>query len=266
MASTVVSITDPTRPVIRDGVEVTPQRDLPTTVWVPTGTDRLPLVVFASGYRLGPNDYARFCSTLASAGFIVAAPSFPLADASRGLGLDRGDIPNEATDVSRVVDALTSGSVDPSTSARVANGQYAVVGHSDGADVALLDGFGSGHVDQRLRAVVSIAPDAMTGGVVSSGIPLLLAQGDADTVVPYSNSRTVFGQVTGPRALMTMLGADHLPPVAGGTKWTPILDSAVATFLHHTVTMPRSPNGAADAFAAVRNGIPPGAPVRFETP
>ena len=80
---------------------------------------------------------------------VVAAPSFPLEDPSRGFGLDESDLPNEAADVSAVITELSSGPL----AAHLRPGEVAVVGHSDGADVALMAGYRSGLLDDRVRAV-----------------------------------------------------------------------------------------------------------------
>ena len=221
------TFTDTSRPVESNGVILARTRALPTYIWSPTTGGPFPLVVFVHGYNIGPLQYQRFCSTLASSGYVVAAPSFPLEDPSRGFGLNRADIPSEATDVSFVISSLLNEAqermIDPE--------QIAVVGHSDGADVVLLVGYGPGHVDSRVRAVVSDAPDPMTNGVQPSDVPLLLVQGTADSVVPYSSSEEVFSQIQSPVDYVSLLGADHLPPIAGGTQWTPVLDDAVAEFL-----------------------------------
>lgn len=222
---------DPTRQVVSDGQVLAPVRSLPTYVWMPTATGRYPLVVFAQGYDVEPLTYERFCSTLASSGYVVAAPSFPLEDPTRGYGLNRGDLPNEATDVSFVITSMEHGP----QAARIDPSRVAVVGHSDGADVALMDGYQEGKVDPRVDAVVADAPDPMAGPVVASRTPLLLMQGTADSVVPYSSSQTVFAQVSAPRYYLTLLGAGHLAPIVGGTPWTPVLDAAVADFLDATV-------------------------------
>jgi dipeptidyl aminopeptidase/acylaminoacyl peptidase len=225
------ALVDTTRQVVSHGAVLAASRSLPTTIWTPTSGGPYPLVVFVHGYNIGPLQYQRFCSTLASAGYVVAAPSFPLEDPSRGFGLDRGDIPNEATDVSFVITSLLAESgarkIDPT--------RVAAVGHSDGADVVLLVGYGSGHVDPRVRAVVADAPDPMTGAIQASSTPLLLVQGTADSVVPYSASQDVFGQIRGPVDYLSLVGADHLPPIAGPTPWTPVLDESVAAFLDATV-------------------------------
>lgn len=212
-------------------------------------------MIFAHGYRLGPQAYSRFCSTLAAAGFIVAAPSFPLADAQRGNGLDRADIPNEAADVSFVITSLLNSALASS----IAPDHVGVVGHSDGADVVLMVGYQEGRVDPRVGSVVAIAPDAMTGTVVTAPAPLLLVQGDKDSIVPYWNSQQVFAQVPARRYYLTLKGADHLPPIDGGTPWTPVLDSAVASFLDLSL------HGNADQAAAIRNELSGSALTRLQT-
>ncbi len=92
-----------------------------------------------------------------------------------------------------------------------------------------------GTVDHRVHAVVADAPDPITGTVVHSSVPLLLVQGTDDSVVPYAASQTVFAQVRAPVDYLSLLGADHLPPIQGGTPWTPVLDAAVADFLDAAV-------------------------------
>jgi dienelactone hydrolase len=217
--------------VVSGGVTLATERHLATDVWTPTGPGPYPLVVFAPGYDKGPSDFARFCSTLASSGYVVAAPSFPLEDPAQGFPLDRGDLPEEAGDVSFVITSLERRSGPPA----LTTGQVAVVGHSDGADVALLVGYGPGTTDRRVTAVVAIAPDPMAAVPAPSSVPLLLVQGTEDSIVPYTASQTVFGQVDAPVTYLSLVGADHLAPIIGGTPWTPLLDGSVADFLDATV-------------------------------
>lgn len=230
VVTTTLNVVDRSRPLVRNGIVLASYRALPTTVWMPAVAGRFPLVVFVHGYNIGPAAYARFCRKLASAGFVVAAPSFPLEDPSRNNGLDRGDLPNEAVDVGVVITHVLESSVAP----HIAPGSIAVVGHSDGADVALMVGYQVGRLDTRVRAVVAVAPDPLTGVIASNGPPLLLVQGDADSINPYSNSQQVFAQLAVRRYFLTLIGADHFPPIRGGTPWTPVLDASVAEFLHAT--------------------------------
>jgi alpha-beta hydrolase superfamily lysophospholipase len=226
-----VDLVDTGRPVVSGGATLAGERALPTELWSPGGPGPFPLVVFVHGYDTGPSDYARFCSALASSGYVVAAPSFPLEDPARGFPLDRTRLADEAGDVSFVVGSLE----ERAAALDLTPGAVAVVGHSDGADVALLVGYGPGTVDARVGALVADAPDPMPSGATPSSVPLLLVQGTADTVVPYSASRAVFEQVDAPVVYLSLVGAGHLPLIAGGTPWTPVLDAAVARFLDATV-------------------------------
>lgn len=234
VTSTQLPLVDTSRPLVEDGETLAPYRNLPTTVWMPSAAGRYPLVVFASGYDVGPPTYAQFCSYLASSGYVVAAPSFPLEDPAQGHTLDRSDIPNEVGDVSFVIKSLETGSL----ARHLEPGRVAVVGHSDGADVALMIGYQQGMVNPQVSAIVADAPDPMTGTIVPSDRPLLLVQGNDDTVVPYQSSQTVFSQfapVGVPVWYETLLGAGHFGPIAGDTQWTPVLDQDVADFLDATV-------------------------------
>ena len=226
-----LALVDTSRPVVNNGRTVAVTRSLPITVWRPNRQGVFPLVVFAHGYRLGPPGYARFCEKLADAGYIVAAPSFPLADESRGNGLNRDDISNEAKDVSFVITALRGSSLAPS----IASGPVGVAGHSDGADVALIVGYQQDDADASVGAVVAIAPDAFARQLSTNRPPLLLVHADADATVPYSESVQVFAHIPGQRTFLTLIGADHLPPIAGNTVWTSVLDGAVVTFFDATL-------------------------------
>ncbi len=225
-----LALVDRTRPLVEDGRVLAPARALPTVVWRPNGGGPFPLVVFVHGYDITPLAYARFCRSLARAGFVVAAPSFPLEDPTRGFGVTRSDLPNEAVDVSFVVDALYRSPLRSSLAQEVA-----VVGHSDGADVALMVGYELHLFDPRVRAIVADAPDPIDRPIRNGGPPLLLIQGDADPVVPYASSQEVFAELRVPTAYVTLLGAGHLPPIQGGTRWTASLDASVRLFLDCTL-------------------------------
>lgn len=247
-------LVDTSRPVVGGGQVLAAQRNLPTFVWTPDGHGPFPLVVFVHGYDVGPLTYERFCASLAARGYVVAAPSYPQEDPARGFPLDETHLADEAADVSFVVTSIERdlpAAVDPS--------RVAVVGQSDGGDVALLVGYGTGTVDPRIGAVVADSPDPMTVPPVSSRIPLLLLQGTADSVVPYASSQTVFAQVPAPVFYVSLLGADHLPPIVGGTPWTPVLDTAVSDFLDGTVA------GRGSGIAALDTALSTSSLVQFRT-
>jgi dienelactone hydrolase len=251
-----LNLADPTRPVMSHGRRIADRRALTTIVHYPVSGGPFPLIVFAHGYQLGPSSYDRIATAIASAGYVVAAPSFPLADAEvAGPNLDRGDIPNQSGDLSFVITQLVNGSgAAAGLVASIDGRRIGAVGHSDGADTVLDLGYHPAHRDGRVLAVAALSPDAMTppGGSVGNA-PLLITHGDRDRIVAYSNSATVFGQVSAHRFLMTLIGADHLPPVTGAEPWTPVLDRVVFDLLDRYVAG-RTP----DDTALIADGAAPG--------
>ncbi len=238
VSSTTVDLVDASRPTVSRGRTVASTRTLTTTVTYPTAGGPYPLIVFAHGYQLGPANYHQIINAIAAGGYVVAAPSFPLADAAvAGSNLDRGDIPNQSGDLSFVITQL-GGSAGSSgvLAGKIDASRVGAVGHSDGADTVLDLGYYPGRSDARVRAIAALSPDAMTGpgGSVGSA-PLLLSHGDHDSIVPYGNATSVFAQVHVPRIFLTLIGGDHLPPAQGAAPWAPVLDRAILDLLDHDV-------------------------------
>jgi dienelactone hydrolase len=226
VATTTVALVDASRPTVSRGVRVAATRALTTVVWYPTVGARWPLVVFAPGYQVGPETYSALCRRWAGAGYVVAAPRFPLSDPSvAGAALDELDLDNQPADVRFVMSSLvtSAGSGLPIDPTRIA-----VTGHSDGAEDALAVG------EQGVAAVKAVI--AMSGQPVprqGPNPPLLVMQGDQDTVNPPLRSQAVFDQATSPRFLITLLGAGHLPPFSGGSKWQAVVEAVTVDFLDH---------------------------------
>jgi predicted dienelactone hydrolase len=234
-------LVDTTRPTVSHGQLLASSRSLFTLVWYPTVRQGpLPLIVFAHGFQVGVTPYQRICALWASAGYIVAAPEFPLTDqAIAGAHLDENDKGNQPADVSFVITSMLALSAGPALSAlhgRVLPAEIAVAGHSDGADTALATGYLSAERDLRLRAVMAEGADALptapTAAPRHSDIPLLLIHGTADSIVPFASSESVAAQLNTPGWFLQLIGADHLQPIAGPSRWTPILDEATTDFFN----------------------------------
>ena len=109
-----------------------------------------PLVVFGHGFDVLPSLYAQLLRAWASAGYVVAAPTFPLENADAPGGPDEADLVNQPRDMSFVISALTgrrsplAGLVDPE--------RIAVAGHSDGGETALAVAYDRYFRDPRVRA------------------------------------------------------------------------------------------------------------------
>lgn len=228
VATTTIAFVDRSRPTVSKGGTISSTRALTTVVWAPAIGGRWPLVVFAAGYEVGPDTYAHLCRAWAAAGYVVAAPEFPLADeAVAGAALDENDLNNEPADATFVMTSL----LDPASpwAARIDPTRIAVTGHSDGAEVALDLGQGG---DPAIRAVI-----AMSGQPVvphqAPNPPLLIIQGDQDTINPPERSREVYDQAASPRFLMTLVGGPHLTPFSGGSRWQPVVEAVTIDFLDH---------------------------------
>lgn len=249
VSSVTMPLLDASRPTVSRGVRVAAGRSLTTVVWYPTVGGPWPLVMFAAGFRVGPDTYSDLLRSWAAAGYVVAAPEFPLEDeAVAGAALDEGDLPNEPADVAFVLSALLRPS-DPVAS-RIAPNQVAVTGHSDGAEVALA-------VAQEGLAAVKAAI-IMSGQPVTPqkarNPPLLVIQGSQDTINQPSLSQAVYDAATPPRYFLTLIGAGHLPPYVTGTAWEPIVKAVTLDFLNHYLAG-RTPSDAAMRADGNRPGL-----------
>jgi dienelactone hydrolase len=239
IGTTVLALVDRSRPTVSHGRPLSAQRALTTVVWYPQAAGPHPLVVFAHGYRIGVGPYRRACQALAQEGFVVAAPSFPLTDQTvAGTALDEGDTVNQPADMSFVITQLLaangSGSAGSPLSGRIDPRAIAAVGHSDGADTVLALGYLSGSRDPRVAAIVADGPDPLprpAGPPLVSAVPLLLIHGDHDTISPFSGSQRLVTQLRTRGWFLVLRGADHLPPIQGGSPWTAVFDRVTADFL-----------------------------------
>jgi dienelactone hydrolase len=204
-------------------------RSLPTAVWFP-GTETnaapepdrthapYPLLVFSQGYDSSVQAYQTLLEHWASAGFVVAAPTYPHTDPSDPAGLDEADIVNHPTDLRFVISTLLQMAADAGTelSGLINPNEVGLIGHSDGGDVSLAVAESSCCQDPRVKAaaVLSGAELASFGGsyVTASPVPLIVVQGDADTINPPACSAQAYDDARPPKYYLDLLGAGHGPP------------------------------------------------------
>lgn len=226
---TVVTLVDRSRPTVSHGHVISPVRTLVTMVWYPVGAGRSPLVVFGHGFDVGPGTYTSLLSSWAGRGYVVAAPEFPLSDpAVAGANLDEGDIQNEPGDLRFVTDFLAAHPVLP---VAVDPSRVGVAGHSDGAEAALAAATTPAPAGApRYRAVIVMSGQAVPGAA-GRNPPLLLTQGDADTINPMSLSLGVWDQAVPPRYFLLIRGGGHLPPLETGSPWLAGIEAVTGSFL-----------------------------------
>jgi predicted dienelactone hydrolase len=230
--------------------EGAPARHLPTEVWYPAvstggtlvrGRTRapFPLVVFSQGFDLGVPEYSALLADWASAGFVVAAPSYPHTDPSDPATLDESDIVNHPADLRYVITTVVDTARHPSSaiSGLVDDAEIAVVGHSDGGDVSLAVAANSCCHDPRVKAAVILsgAELASFGGTYFAGgspyVPLLVVQGSADTVNFPACSTQIYGEAGSPKFYLDLLGATHEPPYVSAGSYQQVVAQVVTDFL-----------------------------------
>lgn len=232
VATDTLTIVDPSRPTVSRGRTVATTRTLSTVVWKPATPGRWPLIVFAHGFGVGPDPYGALLRAWASAGYVVAAPRFPLTDSSvAGPGLDENDINQQPADVRVVLDTLAAASTP--LSADIDTQRVVLAGHSDGAETVLDESTVPALAGQPVvRAVVAMSVAALPGRATTANPPILITQGDADTINPPSEGQKAFAAATGPRFYMDLLGGGHLPPLQDPSRWLAAIEATTTTFFH----------------------------------
>src|SRR5262249_22344288 len=153
-----------------------------------------PLVVFDHGLTSTGRAYLPFLSRLAAAGFVVAAPDFPLSKHDAPGGATAADYKQQPNDMRFVIDQVLSGAVGGPLPA-VDGGRAAVAGHSRGAITVLGLTQNSCCHDDRIKAAVAISGfQGLFDGTwyQPPTTPLLLLHGDNDQTVDYQRSAAVY--------------------------------------------------------------------------
>jgi dienelactone hydrolase len=225
---------------------------------VPTPHHRLPvpfpLLVFGHGYALSPGTYRRLLTAWARAGYVVAAPVFPLENSAAPGGPNEADLSNQPADMSFVITRLLASS---KAAASPLHGllnadRVAVAGHSDGGDSALAVAEGPNR-DHRVTAAVVLAGAELPGlGLDTGGPPLLAMQGTDDRVNAPSATDAYFSTVAAPKFLVRLLGARHVAPYSRQGPQLSVVTRVTLAFLDRYV----KGDGAAAARMAKAASVP----------
>lgn len=267
-----LNLVDTSRPTAPAGSDPgSPSRSLPTIVRYPADgsatapevsgspASRLggpfPLVVFGHGFNSSPDHYAGLLHAWASAGYVVAAPSFPRG--VEGAQLDENDLANEPADLSFVVTKLLAVNAAPGPlSGLIDPNRIGAAGHSDGADAALGAGYNTCCRDTRLKAVVIGEADehVFAGGTYfpPGSPPMLLTQADQDALNPPPLGQQIFADAHSPKYLLWMINAQHLEPFTTDQAHLAVVERATIAFFDRYL------KGRADGLSRLRSAGSPG--------
>jgi predicted dienelactone hydrolase len=228
VGTTSLSLVDASRPTMPNGTYPgAPDRQLPSLVWYPAdanGADvpvaadgkPFPLVVFGHALSGTPNQSTQYTTHLASHGYVVVAPAFPLSTLGAPGGTTVADTPAQAKDVSFVIDTFLGFSADGTNrfAGAIDADRIAVTGHSGGAITTLVVAYDAGVRDPRIKAAIPLAPPSCwfkDGWFGSVTVPLLILQGDADLLVDVdTNARALYPLANPPKSLVRIARGNHM--------------------------------------------------------
>jgi hypothetical protein len=223
-----------------------------------------PLIVFGHGFDVTPAIYAGLLQSWARAGFVVAAPVFPLGNANTPGGAQESDVITQPGDMSFVISSMLALGAAPSGTNTFAGlvdpSRIAVAGHSDGAESALAVAYSRRYRDPRVRASVILSGAEMSGiggySYAPGSPPLLAVQGTADTFNEPHYTYTYFRHARRPKYLLRLIGAEHLPPYTDEQPQLSIVERVSIAFLRSYLprggtTSPLGPLSLAPAFASL---------------
>ena len=194
-------------------------------------------MIFGHGFAVTPGIYAPLLRQWARAGYVVAAPIFPLGNANAPGGPTESDLPNQPRDMSFVITEMLAagaarggplaGLIDPH--------EVAVSGQSDGGDTALSAAYDSQFHDRRIGAAVILSGQEIPGvggyDFPAPSPPLLAVQGLADTINLPSTTYAFFDPAPPPKYLLTLPGAPHLGPYTNEEPQLRAVERVTVAFL-----------------------------------
>lgn len=221
-----LTLVDGSRPTPPNGTYPgAPTRTLETVVSYPAHGHApkagWPLVVFATGIGGTATNYAPLYDHWVKAGYVVAAPTFPLSGPNSPGGQTVADLQNQAGEVrfvtaevrrlNRASKSKLHNLIDPS--------RVGLAGKSLGALTIFDAGYKPAEQVPNVKAVIAMTGIASgSDQLETTGTPLLLEHGDADTTVPITGSREAYARAKAPKFFVTLFGQTHGSAFGGGTK------------------------------------------------
>jgi dienelactone hydrolase len=192
-----------------------------------------PLILYSHGTNSSGAEYEPLLRQWASAGYVVAAPDYPLSNKNSPGGAIITDLDQQPADARFVIDrVLALSSKRSGTLARAVDAKrIGASGHSLGALTTYRLVYETCCADKRIKAAAPMSGAAGDPPQFFTGIstPLLAEHGDADGTIPYQTGADTFAKASPPKFFLTLIGGGHTPPYRGGP------DPAPTTVAHVTL-------------------------------
>ena len=227
VGETTLNLFDTSRPTAPNGTYSgdSSGRSLITEVWYPKPeagkpNGPYPLIVFAHGFMAFRTQSTRLCKHLASHGYFVVSPDFPLSGMAgytynRG-GPDIADVINQPGDITFLINTFLgysntagnqfAGMIDPE--------KIGMTGHSLGGLTTILASEGM-KADPRIKAAVPLSPIAcfLEQEYYNFGqqVPVMVMTGTKDLITPFdSNATLTYANLKPPKYLVGIKGGTHV--------------------------------------------------------
>jgi predicted dienelactone hydrolase len=173
-----------------------------------------PLIILSHGLSASRRQYASYGGRLASHGYVVAAPDYPLSNLGSPGGPRLNAVLEQPKDLSFVIDEMLKfndadgnrfkGAIDPD--------RIGATGHSLGAMTTFMSVYGPNR-DARIKAALPFEtpgcffPESYVG---DTSVPILFVSGTDDLITPPLSATHVYDIANAPRYLVSIRGADHV--------------------------------------------------------
>lgn len=215
-----------------------------------------PLLAYAHGLTSRGEPVRFMAEHLATHGYVVVAPQFPLSQGDAPGGPTIVDIPNQPGDLDFVMRQVAQlGGPDADLAAAVDTSRRGVLGLSAGGETVLIAAYHPAlKID--IQSAVAHAPVACFFGApfYSRPLPTLIVSGTADELVPPSGPERAFTLAPPPVTLVELLGGTHSGFMNRERPYVENTDTRECELLMETDPM----QGQAEFVARLTAGVDPG--------
>lgn len=173
-----------------------------------------PLIMFSHGFSSSRMQSAQYTRHLASHGYIVVAPDFPITRGGTEGGPQFIGVLNQPGDVSFLIDQFLAFNEDAGNTfaGAIDTGSIGATGHSMGAFTTTLLTYGDMR-DDRINASLPISgtgcftTDDDVAGVTT---PVMMLTGSNDLLVAPGTNRLAYDKANAPRYWVELVGGNHI--------------------------------------------------------
>ena len=217
-------LVDASRPTQANGSYAgAPDRTLPTRIWypatsagsgaTPSGDGPFPIIAWGHGFTSSNFEGDFVGRHLASHGYVVVAPTFPLSNGGAPGGASISDMTNQPGDLDFVMRQVKGGAAGDALAAAIDDTRRGIAGLSLGGGTVLIGAYHPTWHMENVSAAMALAPAScfFGEGLYGGSLPMLILSGDADMLVPLADGpERALRFADAPIELVTLHGGNHV--------------------------------------------------------